>query len=453
MSSQRALTPKEAKIRIEELRKQIRQHDYSYYVLDRPVVSDRDYDHHFEELKRLEMEFPDLLAPDSPTQRVSGVAVDRFEKIPHRMPMLSLSNSYSPEEILDFDARIKKFLGSEKEIEYFCDLKFDGLAMELVYEEGVLVRALTRGDGFVGENVISNIRTIKSIPLRLQGSPKSATTIPKLVEIRGEVIMHKEDFRVLNEQQQEAGDVPFANPRNAAAGTIRQLDPSIAAQRRLKFYAYGLGESPEFKPLSVKDMNSRFRDWGLPTMAVAEADTVKPSLKRGLLCLATGADGAAKYYAGIEKLRHELPFDIDGVVIKVNSLSLQDQLGFIARSPRWATAAKFEPEQAQTVIEKIVVQVGRTGALTPVAIMTPVEVGGVTVTHVRRTRYVVRFIRNGRRRLRLPAFGSQEPQREPNGCDHEEQCDARALQMHELLLQIYGSLHVPGTGSIHMPCT
>lgn len=352
---------KHAMARHAELVQQLNEHSYYYHVLDRPVISDREYDKMFDELLALEQKFPQLMTVESPSQRVGGATIDKFEKVKHRIPMLSLSNSYSKEDIFAFDERVKKFLSTDKDIEYFCDLKFDGLAMELIYENGVLVQALTRGDGLTGENVISNIRTIPSIPLTLRSK-----TRPQLIEIRGEVLLLKDGFKKLNEQQVDDGEVPFANPRNAAAGTIRQLDPKIAASRPLKFFAYGLGASDEFKPKNLEDMNAAFKDFGFLTGS-------------SKTCL--GPQEVAKYYDSIHKKRHDLPFDIDGIVIKVNSLKLQDELGFIARSPRWATAAKYEPEQGQTVVEKIVVQVGRTGALTPVAVMRPVDVGGVTITN------------------------------------------------------------------------
>lgn len=359
-----ALTITAAKSRHDKLVKEIREHDYAYFVLDQPRISDRDYDRLYQELLEIEQNFPELLTANSPSQRVGGTALSKFEKMPHKTPMLSLSNTYNIEEIVEFDKRIKKFLSTTDDIEYFCDLKFDGLAIELIYENGALVSALTRGDGVTGENVVSNIRTIRSIPLVLNGP-----NAPKSIEVRGEIIMHKEDFRTLNEQQQEAGEIPFANPRNAAAGTVRQLDPKIAATRPLKFYAYGLGESPFFKPKTLLEMYSGLKEFGFPIV------------QKNLFSLATGSDEVVNYYHHIQKMRHQLPFDIDGIVIKINRRSLQDELGFVARSPRWATAAKFEPERAQTTIENIIVQVGRTGALTPVAVMMPVEVGGVTVTH------------------------------------------------------------------------
>jgi DNA ligase (NAD+) len=361
----------EVKARLEELRRLIAEHDYNYYVLNRPVVTDREYDALYKELLDIEDENPTFVTLDSPTQRVPDEPEEYFEKAQHRRPMLSLANSYSPEDILAFDERVKKFLGTDKPVEYFCEPKFDGLAIELVYENGVLVSALTRGDGVVGENVISNVRTIRSIPLKL-----STAKPPALFEVRGEVLMFKEDFKELNEAQQEAGEVPFANPRNAAAGTIRQLDPRIAAKRPLRFFGYACGEydaSLKFKTHLA--LEEKIAEFGIPSI-------INQNLKKITLTrVCKSADEAVEYYNQIQSIRHSLPYDIDGIVVKVNDLHLQGEIGFVARSPRWATAAKFEPERAETVIKDIVIQVGRTGALTPVAVMDPVEVGGVKVTN------------------------------------------------------------------------
>jgi DNA ligase (NAD+) len=353
-----------AKERYSDLLEEIQIHDTNYHVLDRPVISDREYDKLFDELKSIEETYPELVSDLSPSQRVGGKPLDKFKKAPHRKPMLSLQNSYSIEDILAFDKRVKKFLLNENDVEYFCEPKLDGLAIELIYENGILVGALTRGDGTTGEDVFSNIKTIKSIPMRLQ-----TKSPPKLVEIRGEVLMLKKDFLKLNEEQQEEGEVPFANPRNAAAGTIRQLDPKVTAERPLRFFGYSLGAAEGIQFKTQKSTLEKFKAWSVP---IANED---------VFALTKGADGATKYYDKIQKLRKSLPFEIDGIVIKVNDFKLQEELGFIARSPRWATAAKFEPEQAETQIEKILVQVGRTGALTPVAIMKPVTVGGVTITN------------------------------------------------------------------------
>ncbi|MBO9665740.1 MAG: NAD-dependent DNA ligase LigA [Bdellovibrio sp.] len=354
-----------SKKRHEELKKVIAEHDYNYYVLDKPTITDYEYDQLFNELLKLEKSDKNLDLSDSPSQRVGGKVLDSFKKVPHRIPMLSLSNSYSPEDIFEFDERIKKFLNTDKEVEYFCELKFDGLSMEIIYENGQLVRALTRGDGAVGEDVTENIKTIKSIPLKLKSSPE-------ILEVRGEVLIFKKDFAELNETQQENGQQTFANPRNAAAGSMRQLDSSIAAARPLKFFGYALG-LVEGKTFDTQEhIQEYFASHNIPTALKTNPDLVR---------LCKGPDAVVAYYHHIEKIRSSLPFDIDGIVIKVNSLRLQDDLGLVARSPRWATAAKFKPEQATTTVESIQIQVGRTGALTPVAIMNPVKVGGVTVTN------------------------------------------------------------------------
>lgn len=363
-----ASSPQKDQKRYEELKKQLTEYDHAYFVLDQPLVGDYEYDQLYHELLALEKDNPKFDRTGSPSQRVGAKPLDVFQKADHRIPMLSLSNSYSTEDITDFDERVKKFLKTDKVIEYFCEPKFDGLAIELIYEEGELVRALTRGDGTTGEDVTQNVKTIRAIPLRLR--TKKA---PKLIEIRGEVLMLKQDFLNLNEAQQEAGLQTFANPRNAAAGTIRQLDSKISASRPLRFYAYSLGsvEGIEFK--SQEDIEETLHEWGLPVAL--------PLNKIPLRKICNGPEEVIAFYHRIEDIREKLPFDIDGIVIKVNSLRLQDDLGLVARSPRWATAAKYKPQQAETVVEKIQVQVGRTGALTPVAIMTPVRVGGVTVTN------------------------------------------------------------------------
>lgn len=347
-----------------ELKKLIRHHDELYHSKDSPEISDYEYDQLFSELLALEQGNQDLDVTDSPSQRVGGAAIAQFQKISHRKPMLSLANSYSTEDILEFDKRLKKFLRSDSDVEYFAELKLDGLSMELVYEAGLLVRAITRGDGLVGEDVTHNVKTIKSIPLKLLGKK-----IPKLMEVRGEVLIFKKDFLAMNASYEELGEDTFANARNAAAGTVRQLDPKIAASRPLNFVAYALGETDGISFSSQKQITEVFKSFGLPT------------LDEKLTVLSSNPDDIVKYYFQIEKHRPKLEFDIDGIVIKVNSLALQEDLGLVARSPRWATAAKFQPEQAITTIEDIVVQVGRTGALTPVAVMKPVKVGGVTITN------------------------------------------------------------------------
>lgn len=390
--------PQDPGEQVRHLKTELQRHDYLYHVLDRPEISDRDYDLMFAKLQSLEKSHPELITSDSPTQRVGSVPLDSFTKVAHRSPMLSLQNSYSVEDIDQFEERARKELKdlAPETIEYFCEPKFDGLAIELVYENGVLVRAITRGDGTTGEDVTMNIRTIPSVPLRLRDFES------KLFEVRGEIVMLKNDFQALNEAQQEAGETPFANPRNAAAGSVRQLDPSIAASRPLRLFTYAPGVIEGTKKVlnSQLSFERHCGDIGLPTVGVAlDGESFedfcsrirkllkhekKTNLNTNTLAIArscNGAKEAKQYYQFIQEIRSQLPFDIDGVVIKVNSFRLQEDLGFVARSPRWATAAKFPPEQAETVIERIDIQVGRTGALTPVAVMRPVKVGGVTITN------------------------------------------------------------------------
>lgn len=356
------------KSKYEKLKSLIAEHDYNYHVLDKPKISDYEYDQLFAELLKLESENPDLDTSDSPSQRVGGAPLSAFQKVAHQTPMLSLGNAYSSEEIQDFDERVKKNLRTEAEIEYFCEPKFDGLAMELVYRNGKLIQALTRGDGSTGEDVTKNIKTIRSIPFILKTSKP-----PELFEVRGEVLMLKKDFLDLNEAQQESGLQTFANPRNAAAGSVRQLDSKITANRPLRFFGYALGLVKGIAFETQEEIENYFDQIGIPVVQSFE--------KTPLRKICQGSAQVIDYYENIAKLRHQLPFDIDGIVAKVNSLRIQDDLGVVARSPRWATAAKYKPEQATTVIENILVQVGRTGALTPVAVMAPVRVGGVTVTN------------------------------------------------------------------------
>lgn len=353
---------KKFEARAAELRDLISQHDHNYYVLDSPKISDLAYDKLFAELVEIETHFSQLKTIDSPTQRVGGKPIDAFTQATHRKPMLSLQNSYAAEDILDFDMRIKKILNTTSDIEYFCELKLDGLAIELIYQNNILSQALTRGDGITGEVVTENIRTIRSLPLKL-----SAKSLPDLFEIRGEVLMFKKDFAQLNIQREIDELEVFANPRNAAAGSIRQLDPQIAASRNLKMLCYAQGFTSNDIAKTQEEFILNLKKIGLP---------VAPAFKK---CIS--AQEAVDYYFEIKEKRHSFDFDIDGLVIKVNSFALQNEIGQVARSPRWATAAKFPPEQAETVIENIVIQVGRTGALTPVAVMKPINVGGVTITH------------------------------------------------------------------------
>ncbi|MEY4617369.1 MAG: hypothetical protein RJB66_2329 [Pseudomonadota bacterium] len=341
----------------------INKHDFQYYVLDRPLISDFEYDKLWSTLLATEKAHPDWVTPTSPSNRVGGAALDGFVKVQHRIPMLSLANSYSIEDIIEFDAKIKRSLSSEENIDYFVEPKYDGLALELVYEYGVLTVASTRGDGTVGEDVTHNVKTIRSIPLHIH----QLREVP-VFEVRGEILIFKKDFLQLNLDQEEAGQDIFANPRNAAAGTIRQLDPKVAAQRPLRFFAYGTGvtEGSSFK--TQVDIRKTLMGLGLP---------VAPE---NLFALCLNAEEVSDFYQKVQTLRPKLPFEIDGIVLKLNSIPLQQELGLIARTPRWATAAKYPPERAETTIEDILIQVGRTGALTPVAIMKPIKVGGVTIT-------------------------------------------------------------------------
>ena len=377
-----------AAARIEELRQQINYHNYRYYVLDSPVVSDAEYDRLMRELTELEEEHPSLVTPDSPTQRVGAPPATAFESYTHRVPMLSLANGFSTEEVVAFDQRIKRMLGmsADSDIEYVAELKIDGLAMSLTYERGVFVRGATRGDGYSGEDITTNLRTIKAIPLALldtetrrrgdtesktSGSPQSAirnpkSEIPRLMEVRGEVYMLHEEFRRINREREAAGEPTFANCRNAAAGSVRQLDSSITARRNLDMFVYGVGagEGVEFE--THYETLQALKSWGFK---------VNPNIR-----LCANIEAILSFIEEWTRKRETLGYDIDGIVVKVNSLDLQDRLGFVARNPRWALAYKFAPSQETTVIREIVVQVGRTGALTPVAKMDPVEVGGVTVS-------------------------------------------------------------------------
>ena len=366
-----------AATRIKELHAQLHAHAHSYYVVDEPSIPDAEYDKLFKELQALEAQHPELLSPDSPTQRVGGKALDQFANVRHKVPMLSIRTETDTEVTgaQNFDSRVRKELGlteADPPVEYVAELKFDGLAMSLRYEDGVLVQAATRGDGETGEDVTQNIRTIKQIPLRL---PKDA---PVVLEVRGEVYMRRDDFETLNERQRAKiaqgmkGEKTFVNPRNAAAGAVRQLDPNIAAQRPLSFFAYGLGDitppdagRPPFE--THFELLQTLKKWGFPVAAQTKRALAAPEL--------------IAFHQSIGQTRDALPFDIDGVVYKVNSLALQKQLGFVTREPRWAVAHKYPAQEQLTTVLAIDVQVGRTGKLTPVAKLAPVFVGGVTVTN------------------------------------------------------------------------
>jgi DNA ligase (NAD+) len=358
------LDPREAaSTRIAELRRLLEYHNRLYYVLDAPQVSDAEYDALFRELQGLEQRFPDLVTPESPTQRVGGAPLDRFTTVAHRLPMLSLENATNEAEIREFDLRVKKVLGLSPEqcIDYVCEPKMDGLAVELVFEDGLLTVASTRGDGVTGEDVTANIRTIRSLPLRLGGE-----RIPRLLEVRGEVFLSLEAFQHINAEKEEQGEAPFANPRNAAAGSLRQLDPCVTARRPLSVFCYapGICEGVEFG--SQQEFLHSVTGWGLP---------VNPLIQR-----VRGIEAAVAYYLEMQERRESLPYEIDGTVIKVDSFALQRELGEKSRSPRWAVACKFPPRQAETVVENIIHSVGRTGVITPVAQLRPVEISGVTVS-------------------------------------------------------------------------
>jgi len=354
------------KARIEELRREIREHDYRYYVLNAPTISDAAYDALFRELVELERRAPHLITPDSPTQRVGGQVQTTFTPAPHAVPMLSLDNVFTEQELRDWDARIKRFLGLEPEtvVEYTAELKIDGLSISLTYEHGVMVRAATRGTGTVGEDITPNARTIRSIPLRLRAEPNEV--LPERLEARGEVYLSHTEFAHINAENELTGAPTFANPRNAAAGSLRQKDPRITASRRLQVFFYAVGECVGRTFTSQEELLSTYRRWGLPT---------NPHTR-----VCPGIDSVLDYVREWAERRHQLHYDTDGVVVKVNSFALQDALGFLSRSPRWAVAFKYPPEQARTRVERIVVQVGMTGALTPVAELTPVRVSGVLVS-------------------------------------------------------------------------
>lgn len=348
--------------RIEALRAELRRHEELYYVLDAPVISDAEYDALFRELQQLEAEFPEWVSVDSPTRRVGGFVRSDMQEVQHAVPMLSLNNAFGDDEVINFDRRVREALGQEL-IEYAVEPKFDGLAVTLIYENGVLQQAATRGDGMTGEDVTHNIRTIRIIPLRLAGSGW-----PARLEVRGEVYMARADFERLNREQEARGEKLFVNPRNAAAGALRQLDASITARRRLSFYAYNVADVSEL-PLVTRhsQMLDLLQQWQLPVTAFRR--------------VVSGVDGLLQFFHEIGELRSSLPFDIDGVVYKVDRYDWQARLGFVSRAPRFAVAHKYPAEEAFTTVENIDIQVGRTGALTPVARLKPVFVGGVTVTN------------------------------------------------------------------------
>jgi DNA ligase (NAD+) len=351
---------------VERLRREIREHEYRYYVLDEPVISDREFDRLVERLRELERQYPELITPDSPTQRVGGQPREGFQTVRHSVPMLSLDNTYSYGELREFDRRVRQLSGRAR-VEYVCEPKYDGLSISLVYREGQLIRGATRGDGTVGEDVTPNVRTIRSIPLSLPAAACKSLGLKGEFEIRGEVIMTRRAFEDLNRQQEEAGGRRFANPRNAAAGSVRVLDPAITAARKLDFYAYYL----------MEDGRTPFEThWEeLEALAKLHFRTPLPQAER-----CEDIEAVIGYCEKWEKKRDQLPYDIDGIVVKVNSIALQQELGYTAKAPRWAVAYKYPARQETTVVKDVIWQVGRTGVLTPVAILEPVEVGGVTVS-------------------------------------------------------------------------
>lgn len=348
---------------LDSLRQQLRHHEYQYHVLDAPEVPDAEYDRLMQALRHLEEQHPELVTNDSPTQRVGASALSAFESVQHEVPMLSLDNVFDEASFSAFARRVTERLGSGQGVEYCCELKLDGLAVSILYENGKLVRAATRGDGATGENITQNIRTIKAIPLTLRG-----TDLPTRLEVRGEVFMRQKGFDALNEQARLKGGKVFANPRNAAAGSLRQLDPAITQQRPLSFYCYGVGvhEGGQLAKTHLQRLE-QLREWGLPM--------------EQHVTLCHSAEEVLAFYQRVNQQRESLGFDIDGVVIKVNSLEQQRQLGFVARAPRWATAFKFPAQEQLTIVRDVEFQVGRTGAITPVARLEPVQVAGVLVSN------------------------------------------------------------------------
>ena len=356
------LDKNQARKRHEDLSRLLNYHNHRYYVLDQPETSDAEYDRLFRELLEIEISHPELVSPESPSQRVGGAPLERFETVRHSEPMLSLENIFSEKEAADFDQRLKRFFQTTDEIEYFCELKIDGVAVELVYHDRTLNVGSTRGDGISGEKVTENLRTIRQVPLTL---PDDA---PGLLEVRGEVFIDIRDFRKVNELRENDGLTVFANPRNAAAGSLRQLDSTVAAARPLKIFCYGIGRTDQGDARTHQQLLENLQRWGL---------RVNLANNR----LAQGLEEVIRFYREILENRDHLPYEIDGLVIKLNSLAGQQQIGATSRAPRWATAWKFPPRQAQTVVENIRLQVGRTGAITPVASLKPVRLSGVVVSN------------------------------------------------------------------------
>ena len=349
---------------IKSLRGKINNHNYQYYVLDNPIISDSEYDKLLKDLELIEKKYPEFIIPESPTQRIGAQPIESFGTVTHRITMMSLANAMSDDELKAFDKRLKKKLNSAEEIEYVIEPKLDGLAVELIYENGKFINGSTRGDGNTGEDITSNLKTIKGIPLILRDD---IISLPDLMEVRGEVFIRKEDFELLNSKRSQSNKQPFANARNAAAGSLRQLDPKITAKRSLSIYCYQAGIVDGINLNTHSEFLERLKNWGLP---------VNPEVK-----IVKGIEKAIQFHKQLETIRNEFPYEIDGSVIKVNSLSIRNKLGVRSRSPRWAIAGKFKAQQVTTIINDIFTSVGRTGAITPVAKLQPVEVGGVTVTN------------------------------------------------------------------------
>jgi DNA ligase (NAD+) len=355
------LIPEETVQRYQRLKSDLNQHNHAYYVMDDPSIPDSEYDRLMRELQAIEQDYPQLLTADSPSQRVGGVALDSFSQVVHEVPMLSLDNAFSDVEMVDFDRRIKDRINLSQQMTYACEPKLDGVAVSVLYKKGLLERAATRGDGFVGEDITSNVRTIKSIPLRLQGE-----NIPDILEVRGEIYMPKAGFNRLNQKAKQAGEKTFVNPRNAAAGSLRQLDSKITATRPLEMCAYNVGQfAGGDKPNSHFQMLQMLGKLGFK---------INQHIKQ-----VEGIDACEDYYQHLAKIRDQLDYDIDGIVYKVNDFTLQKRLGFVAKAPRWAIARKFPAQEEMTRLLDVEFQVGRTGAVTPVARLEPVFVGGVTV--------------------------------------------------------------------------
>ncbi len=350
--------------KVEDLRKRLHHHNYRYHVLDDPEISDAGYDRMMQELIRLEETHPQLTRPDSPSVRVGAPPLTRFDTISHSIPMLSLDNGFNDSEILDFDKRVKKNLNTEDDITYTAEPKMDGVAVEVVYRDGKLAAASTRGDGTMGELITDNVKTIRAVPLLIQ--PAGFVGEPSLLEVRGEVFIGIEAFNKYNQERLDQGLPPFANPRNAAAGSLRQLDSKITSGRPLDIFFYGVGIVAGVELESHWDLLQSLKNWGFKINPL-----IRPRIK---------IKEVLEFYHALMEMRHQLSYDIDGMVIKVDSLSLQQRLGATTRSPRWAIAYKFEALQETTVLENIEIQVGRTGVLTPVAHLTPVKVGGATVS-------------------------------------------------------------------------